>query len=384
MLVPEDRLRLAILLRQEFFALRVDEGKMRIHALTAAGEAAIQLKPERTDARYIRAVHEVIASQVLGVPHGYPNYLKRWTRAGQARTHSLAALLKLGEPEALAAVVHADGLTDELARRAWWVLQSPEHARAMLARDTVAKGTMGPVLAEFLVEFLGHEDQVSAIVDSVRLVLKPGLISSELKADLWRRGQRRSAYRIGFLHTLPDELPLVKAPHPALLALRPILCDAAFAANPYAKQLARLLDGPGQAFLEVLRQTLQQSNDKWVVIRLFQAVSRYFETTHPGWSGDPEIRAMAAALRQPEACFTDWERLEAWRVLQEELPVAHKPLLEDVLLLSCLNEAVLEPVLGNNEAVGAGLRRLLEPVSQVVLGCIDGLRYSGDPITGTV
>jgi hypothetical protein len=382
MLVPEDRLRLAILLRQEFYALRVDEGKMRIHALTPSGEAGIQLKPERTDARYLRAVHEVIASQVLGVPHGYPNYLKRWTRAGQARSHSLAALLKLGEPEALAAVVHAEGLTDELARRAWWVLQSPEHARAMLARDTVANGTMGPILAEFLVEFLGHEDQVASIVDSVRLVLQPGLISSELKAELWRRGQRRSAYRVGFLHTLPDELPVVKAPHPALLALRSILCDRRFAGNPYALQLQRLLDGPGQAFLEILRQTLLQSNDKWVVIRLFQAVSRYFQTTHPGWSGDAEIRAIAEALRYPESCFAERERLEAWRILYEQLPVAQRPLLEGVLLLSCLNEAVLEPVLGNNEAVGAGLRRLLEPVTQVVIGCIDGLRYSGDPGSG--
>ena len=41
---------------------------------------------------------------------------------GQARDDSLAQLLLLGEPEAVVAAVHAPGLTDELAARAWWAM----------------------------------------------------------------------------------------------------------------------------------------------------------------------------------------------------------------------------------------------------------------------
>ena len=49
-------------------------------------------------------------------------YLQRWTRMGQMRDESLEQLLLLGEPEAVVAVVCAPGLTDELARRAWWAM----------------------------------------------------------------------------------------------------------------------------------------------------------------------------------------------------------------------------------------------------------------------
>ena len=46
-------------------------------------------------------------------------------------------------------MVNAGGITNELARRAWWVLQSAENARCMLRQAAVVEGDMGPKLAEF-------------------------------------------------------------------------------------------------------------------------------------------------------------------------------------------------------------------------------------------
>ncbi|HSM27799.1 MAG TPA: DsrS, partial [Thioalkalivibrio sp.] len=85
MLSPEDSLRLNVLLKQDLQALRIDEGKMTVYALTGRGEARIPLNPNCPEETYLRRVRETISSNVLGVPHGYPAYLKRWTRMGHAR-----------------------------------------------------------------------------------------------------------------------------------------------------------------------------------------------------------------------------------------------------------------------------------------------------------
>lgn len=373
MLVPEDSLRLAILLRQELFALRIDEGKMRLHALTASGEASVQLNPDRAHAQYLRAVQEVIASQILGVPHGFPNFLKRWTRAGLTRATSLAALLKLGDPEALSAVVHAEGLTNALAEHAWWVLQSPDHARAMLARDAVAQGSMGPVLAEFLVEFLGHEAHSASIVESVRLVLQPGLISNEVREMLWQRGRRRNAYRVGFLCAQPDELPFTLPAHKDWESLVRLLDSSAISDNPFAVTLQRLLSPSGQAFLAILRQVLLQSSDKWVVIRLFEGIAAYFNILQREENVPDRVELLTGVPDAPDAYLPTPATQQFYFSLWNRLPDPARPFLESTLVLSLVSSSILVPVLGNNDSVGAGLRRRMEPVTNVVLKHIDVL-----------
>jgi hypothetical protein len=114
----EDSLRLNVLLHQDVEAIRIDDSKMIVYGLAPRGEAQVPLNPNCRDEQYIKKVKELISSHVLGSPGGYPIFLRRWTRMGQAKDDSLERLLKLGEPEAVVAVVHAAGLTDELARRA--------------------------------------------------------------------------------------------------------------------------------------------------------------------------------------------------------------------------------------------------------------------------
>src|SRR5210317_1483828 len=116
----EDNLRLNVLLRQNLLALRIDGSKMIVDALTDRGEGQVVLNPNCRDEKYVAMVKELISTHVLGSPIGYPVYIHRWTRMGQSRKEeSLQNLLKLGEPEAVVAVAHTEGLPVELARHAW-------------------------------------------------------------------------------------------------------------------------------------------------------------------------------------------------------------------------------------------------------------------------
>ena len=131
-LSPEDALRLNVLLANKPQAIRINESSMVVSGLTADGEARVELRPNCRDDQYIRKVKELISGHVLGSPGGYPVYLQRWTRMGQMKDDSLEQLLMLGEPEAVVAAVCAPGLTDELARRAWWAMEDADNARHML------------------------------------------------------------------------------------------------------------------------------------------------------------------------------------------------------------------------------------------------------------
>ncbi|AHE98314.1 DsrS protein [Thioalkalivibrio paradoxus ARh 1] len=373
-MTPEDSLRLNVLLKQDLRALRIDEGKMTVHALTGRGEARIVLNPNCPDDKYLRQVREVISSAVLGVPHGYPAYLKRWTRrVGHARAESLEGLLKLGEPEALAAVVHASGLTDELASRAWWLLQSSDHARAMLRREAVVNGSMARVLAEFLVEFLAYEEQPAQMVESVRLVLQPGLIDEPVRLDLWKKGQRKTAYRVGFLKTLPDRLPHDRAPHPRHGDLAPVLEAAAGQGNVFAAQLRRSLDAPGQAYLDTVRFALSKCSDQGVVVHLFEAIEDYFAPIRPSAAGHRRIEHLIDDAARMDACVADPERCRQFRELDDALPTEDRLLLESLLVMGLVGEPLLAPIFGNTDAVGSGLRMALDPVTGGLFPHLDRL-----------
>ena len=108
-LSAEDNLRMNVLLSQKLQAVRIDESKMIVYALTDRGEAKVPLNPSGRPEQYLRKVKELISGHILGSPGGYPVYLRRWTRMGQMRDDSLEQLLMLGEPEAVVAAVCSPG-----------------------------------------------------------------------------------------------------------------------------------------------------------------------------------------------------------------------------------------------------------------------------------
>jgi hypothetical protein len=81
----EDNLRLNVMMAQKPMAIRIDDSKMIVYALTEKGEAKVQLNPNSHEEKYIKQVRELLSTHFLGSPGGYPVYLRRWTRMGQER-----------------------------------------------------------------------------------------------------------------------------------------------------------------------------------------------------------------------------------------------------------------------------------------------------------
>ncbi len=358
-LSAEDSLRMNVLLTQQLQAIRVDESKMIVYGLSERGEAKVVLNPNCRDEQYIKQVKEFISTQVLGSPGGYPIYLRRWTRMGQAKHDSLERLLQLGEAEAVIAVVHAESLTDELARRAWWVMQSSANARCMLERDLVANGAMGKILAEFLVEFLPFEEEPKAMLDSVRLVLKPNLISEETKASLWKRGQRKNAFLAGFMRAVPDDLPLQTAAHPAYAGYSELLADMAH--NPFAKQLLRCLSPQGQAFFTTGLTVLKKPANQDVAIELLVAIADYFAAIKPA---DFVPSNVFETLPEKAKEYIAVEKCDYTKAINEIIAVLPDAtdLLESMLVLTQLDIHLVNPIFARSDAMGTVMRKKLAPV----------------------
>jgi hypothetical protein len=371
-LTPEDALRINVLLAGTPEAVRIDESSMTLYALSEKGEAKVKLNPNCRDEGYLRKVRETLSSQVLGSPGGYPVYLKRWTRMGQARDGILESLLLLGEPEAVVAVVNASGITNELARRAWWTLQSAENARCMLHQPAVVSGDMGPKLAEFLIEFLPFEEEARDQIVSVRLVLQGDLISPREKTRLWEKGRQKNAYHVGFLQALPDALPQERPAHPLWESLQPALAGLLAAGNPFALQLSRLLGAAGQAWLATVATVLEKPSNQDVVVELLHAIAAY--SVHLPIAGTcltemDTIAALADALLDGG----DAAGAEAGGQLAELLlavPQARSRV-RAMLILAMVNEPLVNPVFSRTDAIGTVMRKKLRPVSGPIREQID-------------
>ncbi len=375
-LTPEDALRLNVLLAGETQAIRIDDAALTVHALTPRGEAKVKLHPSGRPDQYLRLVRELLAGHAIGSPGGYPNYIQRWTRMGQARDKGLDRLLLLGEPEAVVSVAYSNGLTDELARRAWWAMPVADNARRMLERESVVQGGMGKILAEFLIEHLPFENQPHVIIDTVRIVLQPGLADEAARRRLWGRGGHDSAYYVGFLERMPDELPEPCAGRADGAAWQPRLAALGTRGNPYAALLARTLSGPGQAFLKASEEVLRSPADQDVANALLNVLAAYFATVRPP-SRDGGNTA-EAAVADAEALGAGADQPDTLREMLETLPELSKEVCA-MLTLSRMDAEVATPVLARTTAAGTLMRRKLEPVSTPILHQLAVLR--GVPFT---
>ena len=368
----EDSLRLNVLLANQPQAIRIDESRLRVHGLSERGEACITLNPTARPEAYVRAVRELISGHVLGSPGGYPTYLRRWTRMGQMRDESLAQLLLLGEPEAVVAAVCSPGLTDELGRRAWWAMEDAENARRMLGNAAIVQGRMGPILAEYLVEFLPFETEMEKMAESVRLVLQPGLLAEQRCLEIWHKAARKPAYALGFLQARPDTLPDPVAARADFAAHAPGLGALISAGNAWAQALARVLSAPGQTWLKTVAQILAKPPTQDLTLTTLETVAGYFAPLRP--EGAPDV-TLPDLIAEAEAHVD-----QASAPLRACLAVA--PGLRDDLvalrLLSGLGYGVLRPVLRDTTATGSLLRRKLDPVLEPILRRLEILR--GKPL----
>jgi hypothetical protein len=376
-LAPEDALRLNVLLAGELQALRIDESAMTVYGLSERGEAKIRLNPNCREDQYLRLVRETISGHVLGSPGGYPVYLKRWTRMGQARDESLMQLLMLGEPEAVAAVVHAPGLTPDLARRAWWAAPVAENARSMLRRDVVAESPLGPELAAYLAEYLPFETEPAIMVETVRLVLRRDLISADSVESIWDKGRHKTAYYVGFLRARPDHLPEEIAPHPRQAEHAQRMAALVAAANPYAKQLLRVMSGPGQTFLDVSQRVLKRPADQDTVLMLFDAVARYFQDVQLAQDLEADLEGVFSEVEDDcSQAIPRSERHEGLLRLLQRCPEL-KPEVQAMLVLARLGYPVVRPVFSRTTAIGSLMRKKLEPVTRPIFEQFSILQGTG-------
>ena len=331
---------------------------MTVHGLVAQGESIVRLHPNARPDQYLRRVRELISGHVLGSPGGYPVYLQRWTRMGQMRDESLAQLLLLGEPEAVVAAVCSPGLTDELARRAWWAMEDAENARRMLCSPAIVAGQMGPVLAAaYLIDYLPFETESERIMESVRLVLQPGLIQADQREDLWRKSARRGPRPIWWVFCRPSRMP---CPDPDPPRVRPPGLAAGIESlvetgNECARLLHRVKLGSGQTWLKTVAAVLAKPPSQDVVTTSFDCLRDYFSALRP--EGDPnlsmeDLSAEAETFASPEGPDAAVvECLAQWPELAREVSAMR--------ILSGLGYGVIRPVLSDLTALGTLMRRKL-------------------------
>ncbi len=349
----EDSLRLNVLLANELQAVRIDEGKMCLHALSPRGEMKVQLNPNCRDEVYLRQVKELLSGHVLGSPGGYPVYLQRWTRMGQVRDNNLEQLLLLGEPEALVAVVHATGLTPELARRAWWVLQDASHARQMLKNAAVRNSPIGQELATFLLEFLPFEADPLTQAETVYWVLQDNVIEAETRHALWKKNQHKNTYLLGFLWGTPDALPAPQ--HPDFDVLQQGLQPLLSLNHPVAHRLLHYYSSPGQGFIQLAERILKKPINQEIVDCWLEQVANYFRPSPALIEDDTDWDVL---LSQVEHLCQQPPYVEVSQAMPQL-----QPQLRAMLILGGLSYAVLRPILSSSDAIGALMRKKLAPIS---------------------
>ncbi len=351
-LSSEDALRLNVLIANAE-AVRIDENSMTVYGLNGEQEMKFPLNPTGRSDVYLQKVREMLSSAVLDSPGGYPVFMRRWTRMGQIDNDQLDRLLKIGEPEAVMAVVCSRSLSNELARRAWWCAPYSEHARRMLENPAVVAEPMGKVLAEHLIEHLPFETEPRDMLNTVRLVLQPGLIDEEQKGKLWESGSRNKSYRIGFLETLPHDLPQKQPARADIGQYRERL--EALGDNRYAIQLLTLLDEEGQSFLAIADEVMQNPADQEVASALFNALGRYFALPDRKHG----LRELSEVEAEVSRRLVEEPELQA---LQQALPELTEEL-RALLTLAHVSEYLLNPIFGQTDAVGTVMNEKIEPVS---------------------
>ena len=364
MLANEDNLRIQVLLRQSPQVIRINESNMTLFALTPKGEASIKLHPHCRDEKYLMWVRELLSSHALGSPQGYPTFLKRWRRMDDRRSENLRPLLLLGEPEAIIDVAYSPHLDVELANHVWWAMQTSEIARLLLRNPTIAQSTFARTLVDFLLEFLPFETEPRDIVETTSVLLQPGLLREEEINSLWQRAERKVVFYIGFLHSIPDTLPMKADAHVDFERISHAIQDTLN--NDVGHMLCRLYAPAGQAFLQTVKTSLTKLPDQETTLALFNALQQYFS--------DLSFARLNSAMLAQAKVYADEYLCEG---TDSRLNVMHelvdKEVLQSLIQLAQTREAWLNPVFSQTDAIGSVMRKKLQPMSDVLIEAIDTL-----------
>jgi hypothetical protein len=329
MLTPEDTLKLNVLIAT-CIAIRVDVYKLVVVGLTKdKKEQTIALNPTGDSSKYIQAVQKLLVSQVLGSMGGYPSYLKRWSRMGQVSSSNLSSLLKVGNIEAVVAVANSQNLDEEVLDLVWWCAtntdQQAEIGRFLLTRDFVVTHNIGKQIADYLLEFLPFTDDTTQLIDTTNLLLQGDLISQVAKDRLWKQGQRKTAFLVGFIERNIDNLPN----NNGIIAL-----------NDNTKELANINSQQGQILLKTIALILKKIKQEHVLYRTLEVLGGYL--SHP----------MIQPLTDIEHCQTQAQQVAENLGLDDEKIKAR-------LLLASVSEQLVVGTISAHSLAGSAIRKKL-------------------------
>lgn len=377
----EDSLRLNVLLAQKVSAIRIDEGKLIVYALTQKGEAKIQLNPSCRKDKYIKEVKDFLSTKALGVPGGFPMYISSWNRMGDLRNTNLDKLLLLGEEEAIAAIVNNKEITADIANSAWWAVQSADNARSMLMNQAVVDADIGKELAQFLIEFLPFEEDPMKMLISIRLVLQDDLISEQDVLKLWKKAKSKNTLYVGFLDIRSNAIPEPVPEHENHAQLQDSLADLLDEKNPYALMICKLYSAQGQSFLKTAEAAFKRPPNYDVVGALIESIRRYTFIILPEAGQSQQQYELGLSLNgQPQTDINDITSMiielcheQGELVCSEELKAVQAIIpefsqqLQAILCLSRISQTVLAPTIAKSTAVGTLMRKKLKPVFDPIL-----------------
>lgn len=340
MLTPEDILKLNILI-SSCVAIRIDVYKLTVVGLTASKkEQTIALNPSGDSDKYIQNVQKLLVSHALGSMGGYPSYLKRWSRMGQVGSANLKALLKIGNIEAVVAVANSKSLNETVLDLVWWCAsntdQQAEIGRFLLTRDFVVVHDVGKKIATYLLEFLPFTEDITQIIDTTNLLLQGNLISQESKDRLWKQGQRKTAFLVGFIERNANNLPNN---------------DAIVALNNDIKELEHINSEQGQIMLKTIAFILKKINQEPILYRTLEVLGNYL--SHP----------MIRSFADIKQCKT-----QAQTVLKQ-LGLTDEKIQARLFLASVSEQLVISTISAHNLAGSAIRKKLsstLEPIQNAL------------------
>lgn len=365
-LTSEDHLRLSVLMAQ-VDAVRVDEGAMCVLGRAGDREWTVQLHPRGAEYRYLHNVRCLLSEIVLGQPSGFPVYIKRWSDSGALSGIKARQLLKLGEPEAVRAVARLPDLEAGLAELAWWADPSPEVARTLLAAMREA-GPLGCRLAEYLVDHLAFENDPEAEMETVRQLLRPGLLNPAAVTRLWSRRESKPQYRVGFLQGAADRLPEPEPLHPLLETHGEVLQTLRQQGNAVAATLYRLLDAQGQTFLRESQALLQHAVDQSVVCAGANVLGDYLGLV----DRDVASRDLQEIVADAVNAVTGTGSSPYREVAEHHSDLA--PLVTSLFILAGVSERIFLELFARSTASGSLLQSKLTPTLRPLIAHIAALR----------
>lgn len=339
-------------------AIRIDEQRMVVCGLSAEREFEVQLTPVGSVDRYLHQVRAYLSTAVLGSPKHYPIHLRRWAGHGQIDNAPLEKLLLLGNLEAVFAVACSPRLTAALAQRVWWAAPGPDMARQLLRHRAVVADPVGKLLAQWLVDYLPFETELSDMLDSARLLLQANLIEESTRLRLWEMGRRNKAYRIGFLLECPDNLPRKTVARANAQAIADQFSTLADTGSLAAQLLIRMSQAEAQSFIGSCLDILSGLNSQAEVSAALNAIGRYFVSLRVS---DEHAQTHQGTLNWTEMTLAN-------HVATDERyrdPVLFAQL-RALYILAHVSDAWVTPIFAQSDAGGSVMRKQIEPVITVI------------------